>query len=164
MEETHMNKTFNTIESATAEVKRQVAMNKALKQMLLAVALLALIFLHLSLTGCSNTEAPQYNEEEKAAIQEAAASDTTIFVVLGSEVTIDGITYNAGMITNTFSGGVSTVDMYYSFILNRVNNHVYLLYDNHNGNYCARDMIDTGLIFEGPVYINGIEIPPLAQN
>lgn len=158
------NYTFNTIEDATEEVKRQVAMNKALKQILFAVIGLALIFLYLSLTGCSSAEAAQYNEEEMAAIQEAAASETTIFVSLGQEVTIDGVTYNAGMIKSTSPNGLITDNAYYSFVLNRVNNHVYLLYFNSYSKYCARDMIDTGLIYEGPVYINGIEIPSLAQN
>lgn len=159
-----MNKTFNTIESATAEVNRQVAMNKALKQILVAVIGFALIFLHLSLTGCSSTEAPQYNEEEIAAIQEDVANKTPIFVTLGDNVTIDGVTYNASMIIGTKTNGVITKENGYYFVLNRVNNHVLLFYATDYSSSSSHAMIDTGLIFEGPVYINGIEIPPLAQN
>lgn len=154
------NYTFKSIEDATEEVKRQVAMNKALKQILLGIGGLALILLFLVLTGCSAT--PEYTEQEIQQIQEDASSETAILVLLGDEVTVDGVTYSAGMITNTTPDGVVVRDTYYYFALNRINNHVMLCYDTGTSNP-SHAMIDTGLVYNGPVSINGVEIPALSQ-
>lgn len=115
----------------------------------------ALIFvLALSMCACSSektTPAP--------AIPEYVETANPMFVDIGTTVVIDGVEWSAATMffnTNTDSIVCNTNNSY--FTVNRVNMHIYYVYSSHGQSGVAY-AFDTGLIYEGTLYVDGTNTP-----
>ena len=115
-------------------------------------AILVIVITMCTLCACGPS-----NVEENV-IPEKVYNENSMFVCIGNEITIDGVTYTAstlcvngdGYFYNTNEG---------VFYVNRVNYHVFYIKHDGSGRSGTAHAFDTGIVYEGPIIVEGVEIP-----
>lgn len=126
----------------------------------LMLAALMLIFIIL-LTGCGNntvTTGEPTTEPTEPTIPERFLDKNSIFLILGDEITVDGVTYTASMLYENANGYAWCDDDGY-FVVNRINGNVsFVCRRGASGSHASTEYaIDTGLVYTGTIKIADTE-------
>lgn len=130
----------------------------AIPLMLAALTLIVIILL----TGCGSNNVTTIETTTavptEPTIPERFLEKNSIFLMLGDEITVDGVTYTASMLYENTNGYAWCDDDGY-FVVNRINGHVSFVC--HSGAYGSRSSteyaIDTGLVYTGTITIADTE-------
>lgn len=128
------------------------------------IILLTALVLVVMTTGChiktvtTVTTTTERTEPTEPTIPERYLDKNPLFLVLGDEITVDGVTYTASTLREN-SNGYSMLDEDGYFIVNRVNGAVFFVcLSGARGSRIATEYaFDTGLTYTGTVKIADTE-------
>lgn len=128
--------------------------NVVIPLMLAAITLICIILL----TGCGSNNVNTTATPTEPTIPERFLEKNSIFLKLGDEITVDGVTYTASMLYENTNGYAWCCDDGY-FVVNRINGHVsFVCYSRSSGSHSSTEYaIDTGLVYIGTIKIADTE-------
>jgi hypothetical protein len=131
----------------------------------LSLAALALIIIILA-TGCGNGNAAEpTTAPTEPTIPERFLEKNSLFLILGDEITVDGVTYTASTLYENDYGVWLDEDGY--FVVNRVNGAVFFIchYGSRGSQSATEYAIDTGVRYTGTIKIGdtAFEVPVVKE-
>lgn len=98
------------------------------------------------------------SDAENKTIPEKIYAENPLFVCIGEKITIDGVTYEASVMCMNVEGNFYNTSAG-TFYVNRANNHVFCVQHEGSGRSGTSHAFDTGLVYEGTITVNGVEVP-----